>query len=160
MGMREAWNTCYDINVTGTQITTHTFAPLLIRSLDPRLIFVTSGLSNLTAMSTSYTPTGLPVQAGWPKPEMHPYHAYRPSKTALNMVMLEWHWQLQEDNVKTWCVSPGFLATNIGNSFAGQRGAPPVQHPSVGGKLITSVIEGQRDQDVGKVVMQDDIQPF
>ncbi|CAG8220213.1 unnamed protein product [Penicillium salamii] len=161
VGMREAWNRCYDVNVTGTHIMTHTFAPLLLRSQDPRLIFLASGLSSLGAMADTYIPTCMPVPAGWPKPEIHPYQAYRASKTALTMVMLEWHWRLQKDGVKTWSVSPGFLATSLTASFVGKAGAPPVQDPSVGGQLIASVVEGERDRDVGKVVLKDyHLQPF
>ncbi|OQD62841.1 hypothetical protein PENPOL_c011G09875 [Penicillium polonicum] len=161
VGMREAWNRCYDVNVTGTQIMTYTFVPLLLRSQDPRLIFVASGLSSLGAMADTYTPTRMSVPAGWPKAEVHPYRAYRASKTALNMVMLEWYWQLREDGVKTWGVSPGFLATGLTASFAGKAGAPPVQHPSVGGQLIASVVAGKRDQDVGKIILKDrGLQPF
>lgn len=159
--MREEWNRCYDVNVTGAQIMTQKFVPLLLRSSDPRLLFITSGLSSLSPMSSVYTPTRMAVPAGWPKPEVHPYRAYRASKTALNMVMLEWHWQLREDGVKTWGVSPGFLATNLGTIFAGMNGAPPMLPPSVGGRLVASVVEGNRDTDVGKIVLKDgDVQPF
>ncbi|KAA8652924.1 hypothetical protein EYZ11_006385 [Aspergillus tanneri] len=155
VGMREAWNRCYDVNVTGTQIMTHTFVPLLLRSQDPRLIFITSGLSSLGPMGDVYTPTRMPVPAGWPKPEVHPYRAYRASKTAMNMVMLEWHWQLQADGVKTWGVSPGFLDTDLAASFAGMAGAPPLLPPSVGAKLVALVVEGSRDADVGRIVLKD-----
>lgn len=158
--MRAAWSKCYDVNVIGSQIVTFTFAPLLIRSSDPRLIFVASGLSCLSAMGASYKPISDPVQPGWPKTDMHPFHAYRASKTALNMVMLEWHWQLREDGVKTWGVSPGVLKSDIMIPFMGKPGAPVAQHPSVGAKVIASVVEGQRDDDVGKVVLSNGIQPF
>lgn len=161
VGMREAWNRCYDVNVTGAQIITHTFVPLLLRSSNPRLIYITSGLSSLSPMTDVYTPTRLAVPGGWPRPEVHPYRAYRETKTALNMAMLEWYWQLREDGVRTWGASPGFLATNLGASFAGMVGAPPVQSASVGGKLVASVLEGHRDMDVGKTVLKDgEVQPF
>lgn len=155
VGMREAWNRCYNVNVTGTQIMTNSFIPLLLRSQDPRLLFITSGLSSLGPMGGVYTPTRMPVPAGWPKPEVHPYRAYRASKTAMNMIMLEWHWQLKADGIKTWGVSPGFLATDLGASFAGMAGAPPLLHPSVGAKLVVLVVEGGRDTDVGRVVLKD-----
>jgi len=38
IGTREAWNKTWDVNVTGAQITTLTFLPLLFKSQDPRLI--------------------------------------------------------------------------------------------------------------------------
>lgn len=63
--------------------------------------------------------------------------------------------------MRTWGASPGFLATDLGASFAGMVGAPPVQSASVGGKLVASVLEGHRDMDVGKTVLKDgEVQPF
>jgi NAD(P)-dependent dehydrogenase (short-subunit alcohol dehydrogenase family) len=46
--MREMWNKSWDVNTTGTHILTHTFLPLLLKSFDPRLLFITSGTSSLT----------------------------------------------------------------------------------------------------------------
>lgn len=159
MTMRAAWNKDYDINVAGTQVLTHTFIPLLLKSSNPRLIFVTSGLSSLENLANGVGPAPPKVQAGWPKTGMQLPTGYRSSKTALNMMMLSWHWDLQPDGVKVWAVSPGFLATGLGGDKAEleRRGAG---HPSIGGKLITSVIEGDRDADVGKVVAGHGVQPF
>ncbi len=33
-------------------------------------------------------------------------------------------------------------------------------HPSIGGKLLKSVVEGERDADVEKIVDKDGITPF
>lgn len=149
MTLREAYNKTYDINVSGTQVLTHTILPLLLKSTDPRLIFITSGLSSLENMSN---PSG-------PKPRVQSPDGYRASKVALNLVMLSWHARLREDGVKVWCVSPGFLATGLGGDreLLIKSGAGD---PSIGGKLITSVVEGERDADVGKVVAGQGVQPF
>lgn len=45
LGQRETWNKSYDVNVSGTQVVSHMFAPLLLASSSPRLLFITSGLS-------------------------------------------------------------------------------------------------------------------
>lgn len=156
--MREAWNSMYDVNVTGAQILTHTFVPLLLKSKDARLLFLTSGTAQLGTMYNGYYP-GPPPASGWPKRlELSP-HGYRSSKTGLNMMMLTWYWMLKEDGVKVWSISPGLLATNlIGSKERMERiGA---RHPSIGGVLIKSVIEGERDADVGKVVADHGIQSF
>lgn len=157
--MREAWNKAYDVNVSGANIMTHTFAPLLLQSSDPRLLFITSGLSSAERMSEAHYPVPPPLPAGWPKKAAVLPSAYRASKTALNMMMLSWHWVLKEDGVKVWSVSPGFLATGLGGPRAslGRRGAGPA---SAGGELITTLIEGGKDADVGKVVGASGIQPF
>ena len=149
----------FDVNVTGAQILTHTFAPLLLKSSDPRLLFLSSGLAQLTTMSKEYYPGPLP-KAGWPKQAILSPDGYRSTKTALNMMMLNWHWTLKEDGVKVWSISPGWLATNLGNCQEKLK-ALGAGDPSVGGILIRQVIEGERDADVGKVVAGNDgIQSF
>ncbi len=132
--------------------------PLLLKSSDPRLIFV-AGLSQITlAASQPYFPTP-PQPAGWPKNIEFETIGYRCSKTALNMLMLDWNHKLKEDGVKVWGVGPGFLATNLGGvpEKAKEMGAG---HPSIGGKLIRTVVEGERDADVGKLVNKDGISPW
>ncbi|KAH8674266.1 hypothetical protein BX600DRAFT_378351 [Xylariales sp. PMI_506] len=151
MSTREAWNKAYDVNVSGTMVATEKFVPLLLRSSDPRLLFITSGLASLDKMSQAHYPAPPPIPAGWPKNGRYTPSAYRASKTALNMMMLCWHWVLKEDGVKVWSISPGYLATGLGGprATAGRKGAGDA---SIGGKLIMEVIEGERDADVGKVV--------
>lgn len=139
---------------------THVFMPLLLKSSDPRLLFITSGLSSLQNTSERFYPNPKPPQAGWPKNLDFDTMAYRTSKTALNMMMVNWAWRLTEDGVKTWCVSPGFLATGLGNNpeLLKARGAGD---PSIGGNFIKDVIEGLKDADAGKVVHSSgQVQPF
>ena len=145
------------MNVAGTQVMTWTFMPLLLKSADPRLIFV-AGLSQITLASEAYFPTP-PQPAGWPKKIDFETIAYRCSKTALNMLMVDWNHKLKEDGVKVWGVGPGFLLTDLGNvrEKAKEMGAG---HPSVGGRLLKSVVEGARDADVGKIVNKDGISAF
>lgn len=136
---------------------TATFVPLLLKSSDPRLVFVT-GLSAINQAGEKYFPTP-PQPAGWPKKIEFETIGYRCSKTALNMLMLDWNHKLKEDGVKVWCVGPGVLETNLGNmrELAKKMGA---KHPSIGGKLIKSVVEGERDDSVGKIVVQAGVMPW
>ena len=131
--------------------------PLLLKSVDPRLIFVT-GLSQMTLASKSYFPTP-PLPAGWPKKVEFETIGYRCSKTALNMLMLDWNHKLKEDGVKVWGVGPGMLATNLGNKpdLVKKMG---LGHPSIGGKFIRTIVEGERDADVGRLVNKDGFTPF
>ena len=131
--------------------------PLLLKSTEPRLIFV-AGLSQMTQASEKYFPTP-PQPAGWPKKIDFETIGYRCSKTALNMLMLDWNHKLKEDGVKVWGVGPGFLATNLGNipEKAKEMGA---KHPSLGGKMLKSVVEGEWDADVGKLINKDGIVRF
>jgi len=160
MSMRQAWNAAYDVNVTGAQITTYAFMPLLIKSSDARIIFVTSGLSTLEEASSQVTPNQRAVPAGWPKPPEFSFASYRSSKTALNMMMLEWTRTVKEDGVKVWCISPGFLATGLGGDaeLLKKMGAGD---PTIGGDFIKDVVEGKRDGHTGKVIRNNGvIQPW
>jgi len=152
VSLRDCFNKAYDVNVTGAHVMTYIFMPLLLKSSDPRLIFV-AGLSHITVASQKYFPTP-PLPAGWPKKVDFETIGYRSSKTALNMLMLDWNHKLKEDGVKVWGVGPGFLATNLGD-IKEQIVAKGGGHPSIGGRILRSVVEGERDDDVGKIVSRD-----
>ncbi|KAK7429815.1 hypothetical protein QQZ08_003660 [Neonectria magnoliae] len=137
------------------------FVSLLLKSTSPRLIFLTSGLSTLEGSSAILVPKlATSNEPGWPKTGILAHMAYRSSKAALNMVMVAWHSLLKVDGVRTWSISPGFLATGLGGNpeMLKKAGAGD---PSLGGDLIKRVIEGERDADVGKVVTQNgEVQPW
>ncbi|KAK7424466.1 hypothetical protein QQX98_000431 [Neonectria punicea] len=134
---RNLFNKTYDVNVSGTQVMTAAFVPLLLKSTSPRLVFLTSGLSTLEGSSATLVPKLVTsIEPGWPKTGILAHVAYRSSKLALNMVMVAWHSLLKVDG-----------------AGAGD--------PSLGGDLIKRVIEGERDADVGKVVTQNgEVQPW
>lgn len=117
-----------------------------------------AGLANLTQASESYFPTP-PQPAGWPKKIDFETIGYRCSKTALNMLMLDWSHKLKEDGVKVWGVGPGFLATNLGH-IPEKAKAMGAGHPSIGATLLKKVVEGERDADVGKIVLKDGLSRF
>lgn len=131
--------------------------PLLLKSVDPRLIFI-SGLSSITSAVKNYFPTP-PQPAGWPKKLDFETIGYRSSKCALNMVMVDWNHKLKEDGVKVWCLGPGMVETDLGGMrhLAKQMGAGD---PSVSGNFVRTVVEGERDSDVGKYIGKDGDVPF
>lgn len=124
MTVREAFNASWDVNVSGTHVLTHEFAPLLLKSSGPRLLFITSGTSSLTETDQfDYPPLArlnASPEAGWPKNNPIPVIGYRSSKTGLNMVMREWTKVLKNDGVKVFAISPGFLATGLAGVGAEQ----------------------------------------
>lgn len=153
ISLRDCFNKAYDTNVTGAHVTTWTFMPLLLKSSDPRLLFV-AGLSQITVVNEGpYFPTP-DLPAGWPKEVEFETIGYRCSKTALNMLTLDWSHKLKADKVKVWGVSPGFLATGLGN-IKDRVAAMGGGHPSEGAKVYKDVVEGKRDHQVGKVIMKD-----
>lgn len=109
----------WDTNVAGTQVLTTWAVPLLLKSGNPRLLFMTSGTSTLT--ETELTEPEILARinasppAGWPKEQKKvEVTAYRSAKTGLNMMMREWTRILGNDGVKVWAISPGMLATGLG----------------------------------------------
>ncbi|PNY24590.1 Uncharacterized protein TCAP_05470 [Tolypocladium capitatum] len=156
---RRVLNDTYNTNTTGAQVTTAAFVPLLLASKEPRLLFITSGIASFIGFGAPFFPPWGKLSAGWPKKDFVGFQGYKSSKAALNMLFLSWHHILKEEGVKTFCVSPGFLATNLGNQpdILRKLGA---REPDVGGQVIRTVVEGQRDADVGKVIMENGIQPW
>jgi hypothetical protein len=62
---------------------------------------------------------------------------------------------LKEDGVKVWGVGPGLLVMDLGNMRGKVKEMGGGGHPSLSGKLIRSVIEGER----GKIVNKDGLSP-
>ncbi|OQU99623.1 hypothetical protein CLAIMM_05234 [Cladophialophora immunda] len=163
--MRQVWNKSWDVNVTGTYVLTYTLIPLLLKSSDPRLLFITSGTSTLgESTNPAVIVNHSPANKGWPKAGGGfagvGIPAYRSSKTGLNMMMREWVRVLKEDNVKVWCVSPGMLATGLGLGNPERLKQLGALDPSIGAGVVKDVVEGKRDEDVGSVVRRDGIQPW
>ncbi|KAK1061348.1 hypothetical protein LTR74_011099 [Friedmanniomyces endolithicus] len=168
LSIREAYNASWDTNVTGTQVLTTLSMPLLIKSSNPRLLFVTSGTSSLIQTDLSegiFARLNAAPDAGWPKQgQLNPVTSYRSTKTGLNMLMREWARILRNDPVKVFAISPGFLATGLGGVGAEQLKKMGAQDPAIGGKFITDLVEGKRDEYEGKIVRSDffdsPVQPY
>ncbi|KAJ5296340.1 uncharacterized protein N7443_007233 [Penicillium atrosanguineum] len=150
ISLRECYNKAYDVNVSGTNVVTWTFIPLLLKSAEPRLLFV-AGLSQMTQAAKAYFPTP-PQPAGWPKNIDFETIGYRCSKTAMNMMMLDWNHKLKEDGIKVFSVSPGFCATGLGGLGEDLIKAMGGEHPREGAHRLVTVAEGYRDTDTGKIV--------
>lgn len=159
MTSRENWMRTWNVNTAGIQIMTETFAPLLLRSSSPRLLFMTSGASTLGRTENSTARFDKSPAKGWPKQGMNAA-AYRSSKTGMNMMMREWYRLLHEDGVRVWCISPGFLATNLGGAGPEVLKKMGAGDPEIVGPFIISVLQGARDADVGKIITKDGIQEW
>lgn len=159
ISFREAFRKTFDVNVTGAHVTTSTFLPLLLKSDDPRLLFITSGLSSLEIASDPDHSRYIVPPAGLPK-QVYP-SSYKAAKAGLNMIMAEWTRILKNDGVKVWSIAPGMLATSLVQNpeHMKKMGAGD---PSIGGEVIRGVVEGKRDADLGKVVREYDtpVQPW
>ena len=76
------------------------------------------------------------------------------------MLMLDWNHKLKADGVKVWAVGPGMLATNLGGDKAPAGMKEKLPHPRVGAHVYRSVVEGERDADVGKLIGKDGFIPW
>ena len=119
LSIKEAWNKSWDTNVAGAQVLTSAAVPLLLRSSDPRLLFLATGTSSLAITENFTIPSmqhfNASPPAGWPKPKkLTDLMSYSSAKAGLNMMMRQWHRILLNDGVKVWAVSPGFSATGLG----------------------------------------------
>ena len=130
-------------NVIGSVAMAEAFLPLLRKSSDPRLIFVSSSVGSLTHASD---PSSTYYRAKIPGRTDH----YRASKAAVNMLMIEYNKRLTGEGFKVWAADPGLLATNFADAEAVRKAG--ALEPEVGGKLYASIVNGERDGDVGRVI--------
>lgn len=160
MTIREAWDKAYSLNTTSTRVMTMNFAPLLLKSSDPRLIFIASGVASLEKHYNQRSPMDQSPPKGWPKETLSLFGGYRCSKTGMNMLMREWPRILHSDGVKVWAVAPGLLATGLAGAGPEPLKKKGAAEPSVGALVVLGVIEGERDADVGKAVDRNGVQPW
>jgi NAD(P)-dependent dehydrogenase (short-subunit alcohol dehydrogenase family) len=133
-------------NVIGPAMVAAAFRPLLLKSPKPYSLFISSGQGSLGKADLTPIPYG---------------DAYRASKAALNMVaLLEWQ-EFKSKGLKTFAVCPGFVVSNLrGLSEEARNPGGKAGDPEVSGRLILSIIEGKRDEDVGRFVQKDGLWPW
>ncbi|KAH2125651.1 hypothetical protein KXW75_003154 [Aspergillus fumigatus] len=136
MTERQMWAKTWDVNVTGTHLLTSALMPLLLKSPDPRLLFVTSGAARLAGTDDLRLPINRSPLAGWPKPAGITATAYRSAKTGLSMVLREWGRILKNDGVKIWGIAPGYLATGLGGGTAEEMKKNGAEDADVAGPFI------------------------
>ncbi|OCF60931.1 hypothetical protein L486_00575 [Kwoniella mangroviensis CBS 10435] len=154
MSQREIFNRTFNINVTGTHVMTQTFIPLLFNSTNPRILFLTSGSASLTRTEDTSFSLNKSPGPGWPKEEDGEggYLSYKSSKLALNMIMRDWIRLLRnDDKFKVWSINPGTVLTGLGGDKE-QLKKWNAKSPDTSGIFIRNVIEGKRDDQVGKSI--------
>lgn len=77
------------------------------------------------------------------------------------MWMVEETKNLGEQGVKSFAMCPGFVVSNLRGTSEEQRtGGGHAGDPRVAGKTLLSMIRGERDADVGKLVHKDGVYPW
>lgn len=136
--VREAARETLAVNVVGSVSVTEAFLPLLRKSSDPRLIFVSSSVGSITHASDPKSPYHRPQG-----------NEYRASKAALNMYVAQYQCKLSPEGFKVFGADPGLVVSNLVNA-ENQRARGGVEG-YVGGERIATVLKGERDADVGRV---------
>lgn len=95
-----------DTNAISAAIVTEAFSPLLKKSDNPRLVFMTSGLGSI---SSTLDPTFRYYGAGSHNP------SYLVSKAAMNMIAVTYAVKYKDDGFKVNVCCPGHRATNLNN---------------------------------------------
>jgi NAD(P)-dependent dehydrogenase (short-subunit alcohol dehydrogenase family) len=145
---------CMDTNVTGPALVSAAFRPLLLKSQKPYSIYVSSVTGSLALASDPNSPPL--IYRGPPRGE-----AYRASKAALNMLILQELVGLGDAPLKIFAVCPGFVRSNIaGTGEVGRIRNSKAGDPEDSARLILSVIQGKRDEDVGRFIHQDGVYPW
>ena len=141
-----------DTNVIGPAVIADVFRPLLLKSPNPYSIFVSSGAGSF----------GRAVERLKSKREKPPEPpdggAYHVSKAALNMIALREHVEFAEKGLKVFAMSPGFVVSNLrGTSEELRSGWGKAEQASVSGEFMLGILDGKRDEDVGKLVWKDGV---
>ncbi|MFJ8857885.1 SDR family oxidoreductase [Streptomyces sp. NPDC102451] len=122
----------FETNVYGPVRVTHAFLPLLRRSPAPVVVNVSSGLASLALVSAPDTPT-----------HAYPGVAYPASKTALNMITVQYAKAFPDIRINA--VEPGFTATDLN----GHRGTQTVEE---GAEIIVRMAQVGPDGPTGGYV--------
>lgn len=141
-----------DTNVIGPAVIADAFRPLLLKSSNPYSIFVSSGAGSF----------GRAVEQLQNKREKLPEPpnggAYLVSKAALNMIALREHDEFAEKGLKVFAMCPGFVVSNLRGTREELRSGWGQAGPaSVSGGIMLSILDGKRDEDVGKLVWKDGV---
>ena len=150
--LKTLWQLSMNVNVIGPAMVAAAFRPLLLRAPKPYSIYVSSGAGSLTKASD-------------PTPPIHPPFAneetYRSSKAALNMIALVEARDFGPKGLMVFAMSPGFVISNLrGPSEELRTGWGMAGDPRVSGETILSILQGERDADVGKFVVKDGLYPW
>ncbi|KAL1585762.1 hypothetical protein WHR41_05001 [Cladosporium halotolerans] len=122
--LRDLYRKHYETNVFGTAITAEAFIPLL-RKGEKRLAFTSSSVGSLHAATEDDLVPGQ-------------YVLYRSTKSALNMIMVQYAKQLQDEGFIVSASNPGYCATNL-NYYSG------LKDPREGAKALIRCATGAKE---------------
>jgi NAD(P)-dependent dehydrogenase (short-subunit alcohol dehydrogenase family) len=137
--LRENYQAVFETNVFGVAVMNDTFLPLIRASNHPRrrIVTVTSGLGMFGVALTETSPYNI-----W----KYQIPVYRSSKSAVNMLSAVDTIILQDENIPTVLVEPGYCRTAFGG-YSGHKDA------ELGGKVIArAAVEGENKDLFLKII--------
>lgn len=140
--LRDLYRKHYETNVFGTAITAEAFIPLL-RKGEKRLAFTSSSVGSLHAATEDDLVPGVSLARLISNSRMHAnatqqYVLYRSTKSALNMIMVQYAKQLQDEGFIVSASNPGYCATNL-NYYSG------LKDPREGAKALIRCATGAKE---------------
>lgn len=147
---RDKLNKIFSTNVFGAMRASEAFIPLLLRSRHPRFIQISSALGSVGLASDPSSEHSIP-----------PWDEYRMSKAALNMMAIQMHKRLNNQNVRVFAFCPGLVRSNLrGDSEEAVGAHGHAGDPMESAKAITEIAVGRRDEDAGKFLHRDGCYPW
>jgi NAD(P)-dependent dehydrogenase (short-subunit alcohol dehydrogenase family) len=135
---RSTMRDCLDTNAISPALVTQAFAPLLLKSSNPRLIYVSSQLGSITLR-------GDPKNVAFEED----YRTYRTSKAALNMLVACDAWEYK-DKIKVFAFCPGYVITDLAGEREAKEKAGIAKTADTSAQGLFAIAEGKRDQEAGK----------
>lgn len=149
--IRTEYSLLLETNVTGPAVVAAAFRPLLLKSANPYSVYVSSGARTLPRNAMQKTAEH--AQIG-----NRSYGGYQVSKAALNMLAVLEARDFWDQGLKVFAMSPGFVISNLrGEGEEAKTGWGKAGNPEESGKLLLSIIMGERDKDVGCLVHKDGV---
>lgn len=115
-------------NVVAVHDVTSAFLPSLRQGKGKKIVNITSTLGSFGYVQRF---------------AMSPTPSYKISKTALNMLTVQYGMDLKEDGFVVTCISPGWLKTDLGGSYADLE-------PRVGVEATLRIVDGLTAEDNGR----------
>ncbi|CAL5865953.1 uncharacterized protein PFLUO_LOCUS160 [Penicillium psychrofluorescens] len=140
--LRESFRAVFETNVFGVAVMNETFLPLIRASGYPqrRIVTVTSGLGMFGVALTEHSPYNI-----W----KYKVPVYRSSKSAVNMLAAVDTISLQDENIPTVLVEPGYCRTAFGG-YQGHKDA------DLGGKVIARAASEGDNKDLFLKIIDDE----
>lgn len=120
-----------DVNVTSTHRVTSAFVPLLRKGAQKKVFNISTTLASMTMA---------------PKYMMMPVPAYKISKSALNMLTVQYALSFEKEDFTFITISPGWLSTDMGNAFGVEADLPV----AAGATAVLEAVHKYGKEDSGK----------